>query len=175
MGNEYKDWERDKIEEEKEIVKKYPFLQVRDINGNIDTTAKFPLMYLEIPDGWYVLFYQMCDQIKLILEEKGLLNEFYFIQVKEKYNKLVCYSNMVVDEIEDIIYDYSLIASNSCVICGAPAVYKTTDYIATYCDKCLGKIKTIDKIVPIEFMDTLETVHYISKDWERYKKSLQKQ
>ena len=62
MSNEYKDWERDKIEEEKEIVEKYPFLRARNIDGTIDTSSHFPMMGLEIPNGWYQLFFQMCDE-----------------------------------------------------------------------------------------------------------------
>ena len=88
MSNEYKDWKADRIEEEKQIVEKYPFLRARDIDGTIDTEAEFPMMDLEIPNGWYDLFYQMCDDIKPLVSD-----DFYFLQVKEKYNRLVCYSN----------------------------------------------------------------------------------
>lgn len=179
--NEYKDWERDKIEEEKWIVAKYPFLQVRDSDGNIDTAARFPLMCLEIPDGWHVLFYQMCDEIKPILEEKGLLNEYYFIQVKEKFNRLVCYANMVVDEVEDIISKYEIMARYICVNCGRPAVFETTEYIASYCDSCFkdyvrhdkGKwIKFEPQYVKITWRDGRNQEEIISfeEEWDRYLK-----
>ena len=74
-----KDWIFDKIQEEKLIVEKYPFLHIRDIDGGIDTESKFPMMSLEIPDGWNKLFFQLCDDIKPILEKEGMLYDFYFI------------------------------------------------------------------------------------------------
>ena len=184
MGNEYKDWERDKIAEEKEIVKKYPFLRVRDIDGTIDTSAHFPMIGLDIPNGWYQLFFQMCDDLKPVLEKEGMLNDFYFVQVKEKFNELRCYSgHWETSEIQDILRKYEYLSRFVCTVCGLPTEYETQGYIASYCDKCLDKIKTIDRIVPIEFTDTFETVRYskegnittihdISKEWERYKESL---
>ena len=71
MSNEMRVWEYDKIEDEKLIVKKYPFLHIRDIDGTIDTHSKFPMMSLEIPDGWYELFFQMCDDLKEVLIEEA--------------------------------------------------------------------------------------------------------
>lgn len=187
MSNEYKDWEFEKIEEEKEIVEKYPFLRLRHIDGTVDTECKFPMMILDIPDGWYQLFFQMCDDLKPILEKEGMLNDFYFVQVKEKFNELRCYSgHWETQEIQDILRKYEYLSRFVCTVCGLPAEYETQGYVASYCGKCLGKIKTTDRIVPIEFVDTVETVRYstyghitsihdVSKEWERYKESLQKQ
>ena len=91
MSNEYKDWMMDKIQDEKAIVEKYPSLRIRDIHGHIDTKSKFPMIPLEIPDGWVRLFFSMCNEIKPILKKEGKLYDFYFIQVKEKYGNLRCY------------------------------------------------------------------------------------
>lgn len=184
MSNEYKDWEFDKIEEEKEIVEKYPFLRTRNIDGTIDTSSRFPMMGLEIPNGWYQLFFQMCDDLKLVLEKEGMLNDFYFVQVKEKFNELRCYSgHWETYEIQDILRKYEYLSRFVCTVCGLPAEYETQRYIASYCDKCLGKIKRIDRIAPINFVNTFETVRYskdgnittihdISEEWKRYKESL---
>ena len=57
MSDEMKDWVFDKIQEEKFIVEKYPFLYVRDIDGSIDMESKYPMISLEIPDGWNKLFF----------------------------------------------------------------------------------------------------------------------
>lgn len=137
MSNEYKDWERDKIIEETQIVLKYPFLRLRNLDGTIDSSSKFPMMNLEIPDGWYELFFQMCEDIKPILEEAGLLNDFYFIQVKEKYNYLRCYSNgKAPHKVEEIIAKYEQLAHYVCIICGCPASYETKGYLASLCEAC---------------------------------------
>ena len=103
---------------------------------------------------------------------------------KEKFNELRCYSgHWETSEIQDILRKYEYLSRFVCTVCGLPAEYETQGYIASYCDKCLDKIKTIDRIVPIEFTDTFETVRYskegdittihdVSKEWERYKESL---
>lgn len=134
-----KDWVFDKIQEEKLIVEKYPFLHIRDIEGNIDMESKYPMMPLEIPNGWYNLFFQLCNDIKPILEKERVLYDFYFMQVKEKYNKLICYYNNAPKEVGDIIAKYEIMARYVCVNCGKPAVFETTGYIASYCDDCINQ------------------------------------
>lgn len=131
MPNEYKDWELEKIEEEKQYVEKYPFLRVRDINGNIVYDSKWPMISLEIPDGWYELFFQMCDDIKDLVPE-----DFYFIQVKEKYNKLRCHVANSTPEVDHILAKYEQMAYYVCTVCGAPADVVSTDYIASFCNSC---------------------------------------
>lgn len=137
MSNEYKDWELDKIEEEKRIVAEYPFLRLRDIDGTVDMESKFPMMGLEIPTGWYKLFFQMCSDIKPLLEKEGVLDNFYFLQCKEKFNTLRCYSNNAASqEVEDIISKYENMATSVCTLCGKPATCVSTGYWASFCDDC---------------------------------------
>lgn len=180
MSNEMKDWILDKIEEEKEMIKIYPFLQVRDIDGTIDKKAKFPMVSLEIPDGWYKLFFQMCEDIKPLLEQEGVLDEFYFIQVKEKYNELVCYSNGVASlEVEQIIQKYKYISRYVCTNCGKPAEFETTGYLASYCDDCRFDKVRHNACNVLEFSGTFELIRFargqhrcitidVSDEWNRY-------
>lgn len=123
---------------ERIILKKYPFLRCRKLDGSIDTTAKFPIMYLEIPKGWYRLFFQMCDDIKPILEAANALDSFYFVQVKEKYNQLRCYCRGdYPQKVDEIIAKYENLARYVCTKCGKPAAYETDNYIASFCVDCL--------------------------------------
>jgi len=181
MSNEYKDWERDKIEEENQAITEYPFLRARNIDGTIDTESKFPMIGLEIPNGWYKLFFQMCDDIKTILEEKGKLNDFYFIQVKEKYNELVCYSNGEGSPaVEVILQKYGYIARFVCVNCGMPAHYETRGYIASLCETCFRNNGFERDICDdLEFKDSYEVVGFrdgksyksivsVKDEWNRY-------
>jgi hypothetical protein len=181
MSNEYKDWERDKIIEETQIVLKYPFLRLRNLDGTIDSSSKFPMMNLEIPDGWYELFFQMCADIKPILEKAGLLDSFYFIQVKEKYNYLRCYYNKPVPvEVEQIITKYEQMAHYICTICGDPASYELQGYFASLCEGCWKDEFRYDKVEKIEFQPyfiintNTKNVHFNEKkisfldEWERY-------
>ena len=182
MSNEMKDWMADKIEEERQIVEEYPFLRLRDIDGSIDTKSKFPMMYLEIPDGWYKLFFQMCADIKPILEQEGVLDKFYFIQVKEKYNELVCYSNGAASlEVEQILQKYKYLSRYVCTKCGRPAEYETRGYIASYCNGCWKDRVRHEACDILKFAPIYEVVGFkdgkgysrsvnVEKEWNRYLK-----
>lgn len=159
MSNEYKDWEIGRIADEKEWVQKYPFLHIRDIDGTIDTESKFPMMGLEIPFGWYELFFQMCDDIKDLVPE-----DFYFLQVKEKYNNLVCYPVNSTPEVDAILDKYADIAYYVCAVCGAPANKATIGYIASFCDRCAkDKIRHL-KSEQLE----LAKISSFKNEWDRY-------
>ena len=171
MSNEYKDWERDRIEEEKQIVAEYPFLRLRNIDGTVDTESKFPMMPLEIPVGWHKLFFQMCADIKPLLEEEGILDDFYFLQVKEKYNQLRCYSNGIAsEEVNNIIDRYGQMAYYICVQCGKPATCETKGYWASFCDDCWKDHCRHENVQPIEFKPYYKVTGF-SKG-ERYEKAI---
>ena len=175
MSNEYKEWYRERIAEEKELVAKYPFLHVRDINGCIDTKVDFPMIGLEIPNGWYNLFYQMCDDIKDLV-----LKDFYFLQVKEKYNLMRCYSINSTLEVDAIIAKYERMAPYVCTICGKPANFETSSYAASFCTDCWKDHARHEKTSQIE-PKTSFVVYYFNKgvssrektisfedEWNRY-------
>ena len=176
MSNEYKDWRADRIKEEKQIIEKYPFLRARDINGIMDAEVEFPMINLEIPNGWYKLFYQMCDDIKPLVS-----GNFYFLQVKEKYNELVCYSNSSDFEVEEILQKYRYISRYVCTKCGAPAEFETKNYIASYCVECWKDYVRHEDVDDIEFINTYEVVGFkngksysrtvnVEDEWNRYLK-----
>lgn len=175
MSNEYKDWEQDKIAEEKEIVAEYPFLRARDIDGTVDTEHKFPMMGLEIPQGWYKLFFQMCDDIKPLVSD-----DFYFLQVKEKYNQLICYSNGGASlAVEEILQKYKYLSRFICVKCGKPACYEATGYLESVCEDCWKDFKRHQNVNKLEFITTYEVAGYekgrsytrivnVEDEWNRY-------
>lgn len=184
MSNEYKDWEKDKIEEENQIVAKYPFLRVRDLNGKPDVDADFPMIGLEIPNGWYKLFFQMCDDLMPVLEETGLLNDFYFLQVKEKFNDLICYTATSNEKIDSIIEKYENMAQYVCSVCGRPADVETADYILSFCSDCYKNVCPNAKVTTLEFEPTFskfvreldEYVEYtisFEEEWNRYLKNFE--
>lgn len=186
MSNEYKDWERDKIEEEKTWVQKYPFLHIRDIDGTIDTHSKFPMMSLEIPDGWEMLFTQFCDDLKAVLIEEGCLDAFYFIQIKEKYNQLRCYAgHPTTNKILQVLHKYEYLSQFICSECGKPATKVTTGYIASICEDCWKDKYRHHKVEDVEFNSQFEimplgrstghikTIIDVSDEWNRYLKGIE--
>lgn len=170
---------------EKAVINQYPFLRARNTKGSLDTDTKWPMIFLEIPDGWLPLFFQMCNDIKAALEKEGAkaIEDFYFLQVKEKYNQLRCYhtGSKVIDE---IITKYSYISRYVCTVCRKPATFETSDYLASFCDDC-GKDKTRHELGEwLEFSDTFTVSGYsngqhykkeisVKDEWCRYLRSLE--
>ena len=175
MSNEYKDWELDEIAWERSVVEKYPFLKRRNIDGSLDTKSRFPMMCLEIPEGWYRLFFQMCDDIKPYLESAGILDDFYFIQVKEKYNYLRCYWSIAVPiQVLEIIDKYMHLSRFVCTICGAQASSETAGYIASVCECCVDKVPGSTATYPIDDTSFDEKLISFKSEWERYLASIKK-
>ena len=185
MSNEYKDWEKDTIEEQTQVIEKYPFLRARDIDGTIDTKSKFPMIGLEVPDGWLKLFFQMCSDIKPLLEKEGVMDDFYFLQVKEKHGELTCYSNGVASlEVEQIIQKYKYLSRFICAYCGKPAIYVTSGYILPFCEGCWKDNFRHDRCSKLEFISTYEITTFkkgqyhshiidVEDEWNRYLKGLE--
>ena len=185
MSNEYKDWYADLSENQKEIYKicmEYPFLIPRDIEGNRDEEFDYGYLGLEIPDGWINLFFQLCSDIKPILEREGVMDDFYFLQVKEKYNKLTCYSNGAASlEVEEILQKYGYLSRFVCTKCGAPATYETIGYISSFCENCWKDFKRHQNMNKIEFIPTYQVIGFkdgknynhtvnVEDEWNRYLK-----
>jgi hypothetical protein len=165
------------------VVAKYPFLRRRAFDGSIDTESECPMMSLEIPYGWYPLFYQMCNDIKAALEKECVkaLEDFYFFQVKEKYNQLRCY-HTGSSEIEDIVSKYSYISRYVCTQCGKPAAFETSDYLASFCDDCWKDLARHEAGEWLKFSDTFTVSGYrkgkhykneisVKNEWRRYTKN----
>jgi len=123
-------------EEIKKLKEEMPYLIPGDYHGN-----KIDCDYIEgqydIPEGWLRLYIQMCKDIKEPLEKAGLLDKFYFAQVKEKYDELTVYTYNSIEEVEDIIEDYAYMSYFICNNCGKLGDYViTSGWISTYCKDC---------------------------------------
>ena len=156
MSNEYKDWLRDRSEEAKEWVEKYPFLRFKDDSccpwENTEEVESCWMFCL--PDGWINGFgKQMCGELRDALGKH--VNDFIIGQMKEKYNQVVLHwywedkdytdeeakgLNKLYNVIEDIINKYAAISYNTCTVCGAPATRWTNGYLASFCDECYERV-----------------------------------
>ena len=183
MSNEYKDFLNDFSPKQKAIYNicmEYPFLIPRDIDGSRDEDFDYEYLCLEIPQGWRKLFFQMCKDIKPLLEQEGVLDDFYFIQVKEKYNELVCYSNGTASlAVEQILQKYKYLSRFICAECGKPAAYETTGYLASYCKDCWKNLKRHQIINILNFAPSYEVISFkngthkttvvnVEDEWNRY-------
>lgn len=145
-------------EETKKLVERYPYLLPYNVwTGKVpeeyDYSYTFPL---EIPDGWMKLFLQMCEDIRQPLIDAGRIDDFRFLQVKEKYNHLTVYFNGAPDEVCEIIDKYSTMSRYVCTRCGKPAVYETLGYIASYCEDCWKDVARHKAINRLNSIDSLK-------------------
>lgn len=102
---------------------------------------------LETPVGWDKLVEQMLDDIAPVVAQHP---DFKIIQIKEKYNRLVVYTDAYIPEVEEIISKYEMMAGYVCANCGAPATKEMRNYVLSYCDDCWKGLRRHDDWVPIE-------------------------
>jgi hypothetical protein len=136
---------------------------------------------LEIPNGWYTLLFLMLADLRPVLEKHNILEDFRFLQIKEKFGLLYCYTSKAPEEVELIIDKYKHMAGNICSHCGKPATYATYDYILPFCDDCWKDFARHEKGWWIKFKPYFETTKTINgktvvenisfkAEWDRYLK-----
>lgn len=117
---------------------KYPFLQPR----NVWTGKKYwDFNKLEnIPAGWRKAFgKQLRNDLRKALIKDGILHDFYFTQIKEKWGKLCLYNNGTGPASEYVINHYQELSMCYCINCGKPARYVTDGWIEYLCEDCFDE------------------------------------
>jgi hypothetical protein len=154
MLNEYKDWIRDK---NYDLCQEYPFLIPRNLfTDEIISDYDYSFTYLdECPIGWQPLFLEMCEIIKPILEDAGLLNYFRLVQIKEKYGRLTIYHAGAPSNVDNVINYYENLSRRVCIKCGNPATKISIGWISPWCERCAAECgQECDDIN--EWLDKLE-------------------
>lgn len=125
-----------------ELCQEYPFLIPRNaFTDAIVADYDYSFTYLdECPEGWKELFLNMCAHIKPMLEESGQLNNFRFVQIKEKYGRLVVYHAGASADVDDVISFYADVSRTICIGCGDPATKITAGWIMPVCDSCADEL-----------------------------------
>jgi hypothetical protein len=88
---------------------------------------------LSIGDGWFQLFYDLCEDIHAIVKDE----EFIFLQVKEKFGYLRIYSvgSGKNAEIEYLIQQAENKSGEICEVCGDKGISRHNSWIKILCDK----------------------------------------
>ena len=171
----------------KTLIEEYPYLQPRRMtDGQVspDYDYQFIVGECDLPAGWLDLFLQMCEDIKAPLEKAGLLNEFRFLQVKEKYGGLRAYNTAGNAEVYDIIDKYEFLSQQVCTTCGKPAVAITRGWIYPFCEEHIKDFTDRgENVDPVEVQTSYvrklyhngkytETEIDCSDEWNRYLKHI---
>lgn len=143
-------------EENKALIERMPYLLPRNVFTD-KVVDNYDYEYIrgehELPDGWFYLFLQMCEDIREPLIKADLLDSFRFSQIKEKWGVMECYDFGAPKAVHDIIGDYRYVSKFICFECGKPAIIRTTDWVESYCDNCF-KGSTQDDYKKLEFDPT---------------------
>jgi hypothetical protein len=138
----------------KELLKKYPFLRLRNLmTGKYDRKSKDTwLDYM--PDGWRKVFgEQMVEEIAQALKGEELL----ITQIKEKFGGLRFYCHGTTREVYDIIRKYERMSYHICISCGEPATKISKGWISPYCDQCAKQINvTLPDFMKVQFVPIKE-------------------
>lgn len=140
--------EKDRIKFNKKLCEKYPFLipieeeserKLTEIEGKNFNYSCTVLDYMA--EGWRKAFgLQMCEELKKELVKIDKLNDFYIVQIKEKFGELRIYPNEYYSpKITEIIDKYTEISRRTCIVCGRPATKITLNWIAPFCNYCCPK------------------------------------
>lgn len=136
---------------DQELIMKYPWIRAVEFrNEPVPTNIwAFP----EIPEGWRASFIEdMCAEIDAELQTWTQLarDNYYLIQVKEKYGTLRWYDSTETPKLEQIITKYEQISMNTCFVCGKPATLLSSGWILPYCDECAANAKF--PIIPLKHL-----------------------
>ena len=134
----------------RELIKRYPWLQARDEHGNkLDTFEYTELDCLD--DGWRVAFgdelIEEVDGVYQTITDEQKEN-FYPLQIKEKFGTLRWYNSIHTEELDEILIKYECRSEKTCIHCGKPAKFISTGWICPWCEECVKDIH--GKVVPIE-------------------------
>lgn len=148
----------------KQLTDLFPFMRPRDAWSGKDLTTDPDFDWTwtlinEIPNGWRKAFgWRMLNELSAVMdgetftdwegEELPLNENYYPVQIKEKFGELRWYSNFYIEKIEEVIRKYQDLSRRTCVNCGRPARYISIGWICPWCEYCAADVK--DEMVPIE-------------------------
>ena len=134
--------EKEKIRENKKLIKKYPFLLPKNVwTGEVLDNYNYSWTFLDdVPKGWRISIMPLfLEDLRKELIKYNYLDKYSITQIKEKFGELRWYDagSPAESKVDDIIEIYSLLSSNICIECGKPDVPMINDsWISPYCENC---------------------------------------
>lgn len=125
------------IEENKLLVKEYPFLLPRNrFTDKVPTDYNYTYTELDdMPEGWRIAFGEkLCAELKEALGEKNI-NNYRITQIKEKYGTLRWYDKANTKAGYNVLHKYESLSAVTCIECGKPATKITRGWVSPYCDE----------------------------------------
>ena len=131
------------VEQNKKLCQEYPFLKPKWAEDDFDYTWT---ELDNIPKGWRIAFGDLfCRDLKKALELEfpdGIPNDFYFIDIKEKWGALRLCMPYESGHIKEFMHKYEYISQYVCIECGVPYPFAHMTYhgwVQPMCEKCFLK------------------------------------
>lgn len=124
----------------KKLVKSYPWIAIVDWHRNKVKDYSYT-MYDDVPNGWKRAFGKiMLEEYREVLIRNHYLNDFQWMEVKEKYGTLRLYSNGAPREVLKLESKYDYISGFFCISCGRINSPVLTDgWVEPLCEDCYNK------------------------------------
>ncbi|MFR3182189.1 MAG: hypothetical protein ACLTPN_00985 [Clostridia bacterium] len=135
----------DKIEKEtehnKELIKKYPWLQIRNVWDNKPVEDCEFTWLDDLPFGWRKAFgLEMVEKLDQILRKANYQNKYRITQIKEKWGFLHWYDNgvpaSIYEEYNNWLNKYEELSKHTCIMCGEKGELIDKGWIMPLCLKC---------------------------------------
>lgn len=123
----------------KQLIEEYPFLLPKNVfSGDVPEDYDYSYTLLdEIPQGWLNSFIpDFLKELKEALIKDNLLDDYFILQIKEKWGYLHWYDNGRTESVDKIITKYEKISQDFCIRCGKKATKMTSGWITYVCDAC---------------------------------------
>ena len=118
---------------EAKLVEKFPALFV---GSTYPLTVSLMAFGCECGDGWYGIIEDACEAIAKHCEEQKI-EDFAFMQIKEKFGSLRMYSNIEDEFISEVIGKAESKSGETCEKCGNAGTQNSSGYwISTLCESC---------------------------------------
>lgn len=113
--------------------------------------ADFPLLYcvrheetrcslshfgFETEDGWFQIIHGLSARLEGIIKRlpAGERDDYYAVQVKEKFGGLRFYMNMETEEMSRVIQEAEVQSAVTCEVCGRPGRLRGRGWVKTLCE-----------------------------------------
>jgi hypothetical protein len=113
--------------EKTKLIQKYPTV-FKDLD-HLDFSCE---------DGWISLLDDLCESLEEELESvpKEIREDFYVVQIKEKFGALRFYTSICYPDLDDLISYAEKKSAKICEFCGASGELRKQGWLNTRCDQC---------------------------------------
>ena len=157
--------------ENKKLIQRYPFLMPKNVWTGKDV-ENFDYTWNEfesgMPKGWWKRFGKvLCEDLREVLLKYDYLNEYFPVQVKEKYGGLRIYDNGTPKEWDQHLRAWELISEHTCAICGAfPVPMRHDGWIIPECDRCFRQ-RLEERFKKNDDVETIEKFAVkVTEEWD---------